>query len=137
MNIEHQPFDPEERRREAMEEGSGVSTYLAEVRLHPEELDLPIVTSSTKNALGRRAVRPRGRALTEPGGGDVSRDMANRDALEHPMTSEEKEAALRSEGHLEFLTMKGKLAYDRIMRETEGDPRRRALALQKLAEGRY
>lgn len=80
--------------------------------------------------------RSTGKHIVEPGGGDVSRDFANRDAIENPMTKEDKAKVRRGLGHSSALLMKEQLDFDRMMQRTEGDPRARAAALQKLADGK-
>lgn len=80
--------------------------------------------------------RPTGRHIVEPGGSDLSRIKANNDAINNPMTTEEKEKARRSVGHSSVLTFKAQLEFDRMMQRTEGDPQARAVALRKLADGK-
>lgn len=87
MSIESQIFDPNEHRREAMEDGSGFSTFLAETRTGFEPL------GSKKVTRPRAQKRKPRRRVVEPGGRDVARMMANQDAIEHPMSVEERKAA--------------------------------------------
>ncbi len=80
--------------------------------------------------------RPTGLPTVEPGGSDISRIEANNDALKNPMSSAEREEVRRGLGHSSALLVKEQLAYDLMMRRTEGDPRARAVALRKLADGK-
>ena len=57
MSIE-QPFDPDERRREAMTEGSGVSNYLADARLSDESI--PGTTELPRRPRAPHRSRPSG-----------------------------------------------------------------------------
>lgn len=123
MSIESsQPYDPDERRRDAEMDGSGISNYLANEH-HPEPIESLVEitgpSAASKKTIRKRSNRRGGRSYPdEITGQDISRELANKDALEHPMTIEERRAATER-GRAMIRTFRGKLEIDRIIRQEQ------------------
>lgn len=116
MSIEDNQFDPDERRIEAMMDGSGFSREQAEIKLGHK------VVSGTAElpSMPRPPRRPRhsrrgGRAYPEKSGRDVSREMANQAAAEEePVSLEERHA----------ISARGRAAVEAALDETFGKDRK-------------
>lgn len=133
MSIEI-PFDPDQHRIDALTEGSGRSTFNATEQVKgigdiPGSSEIPTLPTTRK-----RVRRPLGRAAAEVGGSDVSRMLANQEAIEQPITPEQRVANQRSAGHAEFLRVKAELAYKRSLEKAGDDPQALRVVLRKLAE---
>lgn len=98
MSIDNQ-FDPDERRIEAMMDGSGFSREQAEIKLGQKVLSGAVDTPQTPHPQHRPHYSHRGgRAYSELSGRDVSRELANQDALEQPPISVEERRAINARG---------------------------------------
>ncbi len=116
MSIEDNHFDPDERRIEAMMDGSGFSREQAEVKLGQK-----IVSGTTE--LPRMPKSPRkphyshrgGRAYPEKSGRDISRELANQaTAEEAPVPLEERRA----------ISARGRAAVEAALDEAFGKDRK-------------
>lgn len=129
MSIES--FDPDQHRIDALTEGSGMSPYVAREKIVGSSDFLDDSSTSQRRV---RVRRPLGRAVAEISGRDVSRMLANQEAAEHPLSSDERAEISRSPGHLAFLARKAELAYQHAIDKAGDDVRAQRVVLRKLAE---
>lgn len=90
MTIE-KPFDPDEHRREAMMEGSGFSSHLADARLSDEAI--PGTTELPRTPRPKRKPRPTGHVRDFES--DRDHELAEERAAYKPPTSEQQIASIR------------------------------------------
>lgn len=116
MSIENDQFDPDERRIEAMMDGSGFSREQAEIKLGQKVIsgatELPSVPRPPRKP---HHSRRGGRAYPEKSGRDIGREIANQEAAEQaPIPIEERRA----------ISARGRAAVEAALDEAFGKDRK-------------